>query len=214
MRPAPRATMPGTTARLQRKGPRRFTSITRHHSASSTSHDVPLRPEMPALLTSRSIGPRSASTRLTASPTAAGSITSSGTGSAPVCPCNSCSCSTERAAAATRESRRRELGRDHPADALARTRDQSNAGRCAHRAHATRNRRRDPVVRKRSARRTSQFGACLSVHDCAGLGRPAEPRHSALRNAYTTLCGVHTNARARWVAPAFRHGENRIAKRR
>jgi len=48
--------MPGSTAWQQRKVPRTFTSISRHHSDGSYSQVTPLCPPAPALFTSRSIG--------------------------------------------------------------------------------------------------------------------------------------------------------------
>ena len=59
MCPEPRATMPGSTARLHRNGPRTLTAWTRSHSSTGVSwHRAAWRdPVMPALLTSTSIPP-------------------------------------------------------------------------------------------------------------------------------------------------------------
>ena len=76
MRPRPRATMPSSTIRVGNAAPRRLTSKSRHQVSAGTSSNSPHAPASPALLTSRSIGPSSSSTRAVAATTAARSVTS------------------------------------------------------------------------------------------------------------------------------------------
>src|SRR5262245_36150299 len=105
-RPRARANIPGNSARVQSSGPRRLTSTHRHQSSGSVSASGPTGPPMPALLTSRSIGPSRLSTSATAASTAARSVTSAGHATARppdrvTCPTVSANWSMERASTAT-----------------------------------------------------------------------------------------------------------------
>jgi len=67
MRPPPRASIPGTTARQHRNTPRTLISNTCHHDAGCSWSKVTVGPCTPALLTSRSTGPACSNQRTTSS---------------------------------------------------------------------------------------------------------------------------------------------------
>ena len=76
IRPRLAATMSGRTSWEHSTMPRRLTSIVVHHAAGSTSHSGPIGPMIPALLTSRSIGPSRRRSSATAAAISAASVTS------------------------------------------------------------------------------------------------------------------------------------------
>src|SRR5579859_4016682 len=103
IRPRPRPTIPGSTARQHRYAPSTLTSNTRHQSAGSSSQigSASDEPVMPALLTSTSMGPSSRSTRATMRPTESSSATSASTATPPTSFATPSICSRDRAATAT-----------------------------------------------------------------------------------------------------------------
>src|SRR5438034_11721175 len=102
IRPRPRCSIPGMTARQQRYTPRTLTRKTRHQSAGASSHARASGLPMPAFAQSRSIGPRPLSTWRTIDSTESGLETSATTGIPPRSYATSSTSSLVRAATAMR----------------------------------------------------------------------------------------------------------------
>src|SRR3954452_7487793 len=97
IRPRPRSSIPGITARQHRWTPRTFTSKVRHHSPGSVSQERESREPVPALAKSSSTGPVSATARSTASR----EVTSSSTARPPISDATASTWSRERAPTTT-----------------------------------------------------------------------------------------------------------------
>src|SRR6266542_861245 len=102
MRPRPRSSMPGITARQQRQTPSTFTSKVRHHSRASISHAASSCGAIPAFAHRRSTGPSTPSTCATIAATASASETSATTASPSTSRATASTSSRVRALTATR----------------------------------------------------------------------------------------------------------------